>query len=189
MGNCSRSAAVTDFKSSESATAQNMEDTLVEHRNMLKKARQNMHPFAYKILTFWFPSTFDECMELWFGKSTKIDAQIKNEFGHMIDKAVEENQYNSWIHSSPFECLALIILLDQFTRNIYRNDSKMYRADSQCQAILSVAMWKGYHLELLPVHSVSFCLVLTHSENLILQELCIRVWAQIRDYMSDKHDL
>eukprot|EP01084_Bolivina_argentea_P266770 452632_1 len=165
----------------------NMEEGLLQHVEMLALQRENIHPYAYKVLNFWYPPTFNECMELWFGKSTQIDETIKNEFTDILTNALKHHKYDSWIYSSPFECLALIILLDQFPRNIYRNSAEMYSADKQCQAILSTAMWKCYHLELLPIHSVSFCLVLTHSENTILQELCIRVWAQIRKYMPPNY--
>jgi len=178
MGSCISSNGPTESTLNE----------LLQHSKMLSFHRDRMHPYAYKILDFWFPATFNECMALWFEKSAEIDEKIKNEFSDILTVALH-HKYDSWIYSSPFECLALIILLDQFPRNIYRNNKKMYSADKQCQAILSAAMFRGYHLELLPIHSLSFCLVLTHSENNVLQELCIRVWAQIRKYMPSNSDL
>ena len=74
-----------------------------------------------QILNFMFPHSMnlDELMNLWFGKSPETDDYIRETFGKDVDNA-REGKYDHWI-GKPDECLALIILLDQFTRNIYRH--------------------------------------------------------------------
>ena len=60
-----------------------------------------------------------ESMNLWFGKSPKTDDYIRKTFEKDVYNALE-GKYDHWI-GNPHECLALIILLDQFPRNIYRH--------------------------------------------------------------------
>ena len=77
------------------------------------------NPKVKQILNFMFPHSMAESMNLWFGKSPKTDDYIRKTFGKDVYNAVE-GKYDHWI-GNPDECLALIILLDQFPRNIYRH--------------------------------------------------------------------
>ena len=77
------------------------------------------NPKVKQILNFMFPHSMAESMNLWFGKSPKTDDYIRKTFGKDVYNALE-GKYDHWI-GNPHECLALIILLDQFTRNIYRH--------------------------------------------------------------------
>ena len=74
---------------------------------------------AKTILKYMFPNSMADAMNLWFGKSSETDDYIREHFGKMVCQA-KEGKYDHWI-SNPIECLALIILLDQFPRNIYRH--------------------------------------------------------------------
>ena len=55
---------------------------------------------------------------LWFGKSPALDEEIEAKFGHLVERAAK-GDLDEWT-SDPCECLALLILLDQFPRNIFR---------------------------------------------------------------------
>ena len=77
------------------------------------------NPKVKQILNFMFPHSMAESMNLWFGKSPKTDDYIRKTFGKDVYNALE-GKYDHWI-GNPHECLALIILLDQFPRNIYRH--------------------------------------------------------------------
>ena len=57
-------------------------------------------------------------MTLWFGKSPALDEQIRSKFGGLVELAAK-GDLDSWT-VDPHECLALVILLDQFPRNIFR---------------------------------------------------------------------
>ena len=57
-------------------------------------------------------------MTLWFGKSPSLDEEIRDRFGELVSLAAD-GELDAWT-ADPFECLALVILLDQFPRNIFR---------------------------------------------------------------------
>ena len=75
-----------------------------------------MHSVALKILDFWF----EESKSIqWFKKDIEYDNLIKKKFIKDHNAAIK-GDYKNW-KESPYESLAFIILLDQFSRNIYRN--------------------------------------------------------------------
>ena len=78
------------------------------------------------ILTYWFPS--DTIPKYWFNKNKATDEYITNTFNDILIQA-ENHELNHW-KASPKGHLALIIVLDQFSRHIYRNDKhNMYKND------------------------------------------------------------
>ena len=85
---------------------------------------------AATILTFWY----DELTpEQWFKKSNELDDQIKTRFGHDVERALG-GQYDIWAGDSQGR-LSLILLLDQFTRNIYRESPKSFAGDEMACAL------------------------------------------------------
>ena len=79
---------------------------------------------AKNILDFWFKESLPE--EL-FRKKNSFDKKIRDRFFHDYEKAII-NEYDEW-QDYPKSCLALIILLDQFSRNLFRNDKKAFEQD------------------------------------------------------------
>ena len=159
---------------------------LVKNHHSEMSRRPALHAEAQEVLEFWFPRELEGCMDLWFGKSSRLDSEIQTRFGDLVERALD-SQLEDWIEASAFDCLALIILLDQFSRNIFRNDPKMYYADSKAQAILSQAMFYNYHHVVSPLHAVFFCLVLTHAEQIESQNLCLEMWSDV-DYVLASED-
>jgi len=159
---------------------------LIRHHHSEMSRTPALHAEAQEVLEFWFPTELEQCMDLWFGKSAQMDSKIQARFGSLVERAMD-NQLAAWIEASASDCLALIILLDQFSRNIFRDDAKMYDADSKAQAILSQAMFYNYHHVVLPLHAVFFCLVLTHAEQIESQNLCIEMWDDV-DYALESED-
>jgi hypothetical protein len=90
---------------------------------------------ARQVLDFWFGQPGDaEYMRsrgLWFKKSTETDALIRNKFGELHTRAAA-GACDGWL-SSPHGALALIIVLDQFSRNLYRNTAQAFACDAQAQ--------------------------------------------------------
>ena len=74
-----------------------------------------MNERAKKILDFWFVQSD---MADWFKKDNKFDAKIKKLFFSDLEKAIN-NVYDEWQDTAE-ECVALVILLDQFSRNLFR---------------------------------------------------------------------
>jgi len=150
-------------------------DALKEQKTLLKAPQHDINPDALKILEYWFPETLNQAMELWFGKNPATDLYIEETFLELVEKAVR-GELNSWQYN-PKECLALVILLDQFPRNIYRHKPSMYCGDLAAQELVTKTIYHN-HIKYLSTLECIFmpCLVLTHSENIQLQELCLKIW-------------
>ena len=116
---------------------------------------------AKVILDFCFVQTD---MEKWFKKDQEFDNQLKKLF--IIDyQNAASNKYDDW-QDNPDECVALIMLLDQLSRNFYRNSSKAYDQDYKCRLIVNEAIDRGY-LEELDLNKIHFLLLpLIHSEDI-----------------------
>ena len=116
------------------------------------------------ILIFWF----DECEpKYWFKKNEDFDNKIRFKFNNLIERALN-NRLDFWA-SSREGCLALILLLDQFTRNIFRKDRKSFSGDKKALQLSSKCVEKNY----LSVSAPDWChfmlIPMMHSEDLIVQ--------------------
>ena len=96
-----------------------LEDFLSEDHIFYRQMKGSANEKAKEILKFMFPHSMVDSMNLWFGKSPKTDDFIRDTFGKDVVDAYD-GKYDHWVNN-PIECLALIILLDQFPRNIYRH--------------------------------------------------------------------
>ena len=116
---------------------------------------------AQNILDFWFKESLPE--EL-FRQKDSFDKKIRDKFFNDYKKAII-NEYDDW-QDKPKSCLALIILLDQFSRNLYRNDKKAFEQDHKCRLIVNEAIDRG-DLEKLDINEkLFFLLPLLHSEEI-----------------------
>jgi uncharacterized protein (DUF924 family) len=129
---------------------------------------------------FWFGELNDEGLsapefhKLWFSKSDSTDRQIETQFGPMIEQAAA-GKLNDW-SADDRGLIALIILLDQFTRNVYRDSAQAFSADPLALNIALAAIDSGRHLEIPAIHRVFLYLPLEHSEDLDLQEQCVALF-------------
>ena len=78
-----------------------------------------------RVLSFWFAGTALEQEVRWWSGSPEADEAIKKEFGSLLQDAVD-GKLASWIDEGPKACLALIITLDQFSLQVYRDEGKGY---------------------------------------------------------------
>ena len=116
---------------------------------------------AKVILNFCFVKT---PLEQWFKKDEEFDDQLRKLFFGDYKNAVS-NKYNEW-QNNPEECVALIMLLDQLSRNFYRNSPRAYEQDYKCRLIVKKAVDKNF-LEKLDKDKIHFLLLpLIHSENI-----------------------
>ena len=113
------------------------------------------------ILDFCFVKT---PLEQWFKKDKGFDNQLSELF--LIDhKNAVNNEYDEWQDNAE-ECVALIMLLDQMSRNFYRNNPKAYQQDYKCRLIVNEAVDRGF-LEELDKNKIHFLLLpLIHSEDI-----------------------
>lgn len=118
-----------------------------------------------EVLAFWF----EECVpQQWFKKDEDFDAAIKTRFGAAIAQGLN-GELDDW-RESQAGSLALILLLDQFTRNVYRDTPEAFAGDELALAITSMCRERGY-LNHPNKHWRHFMLVpMMHSEDIEVQE-------------------
>ena len=122
------------------------------------------------ILGFWLD---DLGPAGWYSADEAVDRRIADEFGTAIAEA-PTGQLDGW-RASPRGTLALLILLDQFPRNIHRGRAEAHRADGRARAIAKSAVARGDDLRVPEPERQFFYLPLMHSESLADQDRCVRL--------------
>lgn len=130
------------------------------------------------ILAFWFGSTtapdYGKQRSIWFTKNPEFDQQVRHCFLSDYEQAVA-GKLNHWQQSPP-SCLALIILLDQFPRNMFRGTDQAFATDAQALSVARYAVAQGFDRELLPVQRWFIYLPFEHSENLADQQQSVELF-------------
>lgn len=127
------------------------------------------------ILTFWRAAG----PQKWFNKSTAFDEQIRLRF-EPTHHAAARGQYAHWEQSAD-GALALIIVLDQFPRNLYRGSAHAFATDPLARAVARLSLEAGYHLEVDPELKSFFFLPFEHSEDLADQDRAIALYEAAGD--------
>lgn len=132
------------------------------------------------ILTFWFGDTFQNGMPvenrnaLWFGFDPELDIQIKQRYSKDVSNA-SQGLYDTW-KAHPESRLALIILLDQFPRNIYRGSKSAFAFDERALQLCLEGLELEHDQQLMPIYRSFYYLPLEHSESLSLQQRCVELF-------------
>ncbi|EAZ88645.1 DUF924 family protein [Crocosphaera chwakensis] len=136
-----------------------------------------------KILAFWFGKPEDKDYgkprKFWFMKDDLIDQQIRSQFLSIYEQAVTE-KLDEW-KNTPFSCLALILVLDQLPRNMFRNSPQSFATDNHGLKIAQYAVSQHFDRQLLPVQRWFIYLPYEHSENLIHQQQAITLFSTLQD--------
>ena len=111
---------------------------------------------------------------LWWGKDAAVDQTIKTRFEASL-LAARDNKLDDWAES-PAGLLALILLLDQFPRNIYRDSATAFDFDELARQCCHLGLAQGYDQQLPPLQRVFFYLPLEHSEDVEDQEHCVQLF-------------
>ena len=132
---------------------------------------------AELVLEYMMRPKIEDCLNLWFGKSERTDQEIWTQFGAEVALA-SRGHYDHWALDveHPRLLVALVIMLDQFPRNMYRDTPQMYACDARCLSLVKRGLRAGASGSLRPIERVFLCLVLTHSEALNDQLLCMEEW-------------
>ena len=136
------------------------------------------------ILDFWFGKPDEEeygkPRKVWFIKNPDFDKEVRSRFLSDYQKAAA-GELDDW-KNSPLSCLALILLLDQFSRNMFRGQSQAFATDSQALAAAKHAVERGFDKELLPIQRWFIYMPFEHSENLNDQHQCVELFSKLKDY-------
>ncbi len=135
---------------------------------------------AEDVLRFWFEEIEPEQQ---FKKDPDFDSLIRKRFGATYGAAAS-GALDPW-EAEPRSCLALVILLDQFSRNMFRDTPRMYESDGKVLAIAKRAIADGRYKSL-PQEAQRFLfLPYEHSENLADQRTCMT----LMDTLDDKRNV
>ena len=129
------------------------------------------------ILRYWFQDGLEsgwpssKLGALWFGGGAALDSQILDRFGHWVHQAVDGG-LEAW-ESPILDRMALVLLLDQFTRNVYRGQARAFAGDARAQALATTTLSAGLDAGLPLVGRVFMAMPLMHAERLDLQDRCV----------------
>jgi uncharacterized protein (DUF924 family) len=124
------------------------------------------------VLGFWRNAGPDK----WFKKSTIFDDAIRLKF-EPVHHAAARGDYDAWMGSAEGS-LALLILLDQFPRNLYRDSGHSFATDAKARAIARMAVEAGFDREFEPELRYFFYLPFSHSEELTDQDYALILIAE-----------
>jgi len=126
-----------------------------------------MDPLATRILDFWFGDGTAARAE-WFRKDPAFDDAIRAQFGDAVEAALG-GACTDWTGTAQ-GALALVLLLDQFTRNIHRDTPRMFAGDARALAVGDAAVAAGLDRELSPHQRWFLYLPFEHAEDPAMQE-------------------
>ena len=124
-------------------------------------------PAPAEVLAFWRAAGPDK----WFEKDDAFDAEIRARFLDTYTAAAA-GQFAAWEDDAE-SALALLVVLDQFPRNMFRGDARTYAADPLARAVADRALARGFDRRSAPPERGFFYLPFEHSENLADQERCV----------------
>jgi uncharacterized protein (DUF924 family) len=135
-----------------------------------------------EILDFWFgrPGTpeFGRARDFWFRKDPAFDAELRTRFGTVIEAGLAGG-LEDW--PSPRGTLARVVLLDQFTRNSFRDTPRAFAGDAQALAIAAQAIARGDDDALAAVERWFLYMPFQHAESLGAQERSVELFRRLRD--------
>ena len=145
-----------------------------------------------EISTFWLGSSLSGPEEAagrrdwWYRGGQSVDDEIRERFGVFVKQACN-GALMDWQYSSS-GVFALILLLDQFTRNLYRNSQDAYRGDALAFEIISGAIANSLDRALHPVQRIWLYHPFHHSEVLAEQDRGINLLREVRDAAPEEWD-
>lgn len=142
------------------------------------------HPVAQQaqgVLDYWFDAqdarTAGGARRLWFEKSERTDAEIRARFGALVNAALT-GQLDAWAET-PRGALALVVLLDQFPRNLHRGTAAAFGGDDRALALARRMVQQGWDRELSLEERWFAYLPFEHSEGAEDQRESLRLFAAL----------
>ena len=135
------------------------------------------------VLDWWF-GTADTAQEvaaargkLWFGKRDSQDLEARTRFGALVEQALA-GELTEWAQC-PEGWLALVLLLDQVPRMIFRENPKSYAGDARALALVAQGIAADFDRQLQPIQRVFIYIVFEHCENLAAQNEAISRYSEL----------
>ena len=142
---------------------------------------------ASEVLKFWFGegAEYGKAQKRWFEKDRSFDAEVGRRFSHAHE---EQMKSRDWL-ATPRECLARIVVLDQFPRHIYRGTARAFSSDLLALETAKRLLGLGWERDMLPVERMFAYLPFQHSESLEDQERSCSLYEALKDFpeAADSH--
>jgi len=141
-----------------------------------------------QILAFWFKEQeltapqIDRRMDTWFGEDAVFDHEIEKEFSDDVERACN-SELDHWA-DEPQGRLALIILIDQFRRNLYRGTAKAFSHDKVALKLCVEGAMERKDKGLTPIQRVFFYMPLQHAESRKVQAKSVELYDRLAESVS-----
>lgn len=137
----------------------------------------------HDVLDFWFgepgSAEYGHVRKMWFHKDEAFDALLRERFGALLDAACA-GELDAWA-ATPEGALALVIVLDQFSRNCHRGTPRAFAADERALAIARELVTSGADRALpTPQHRVFAYLPFEHAESMDMQRESLRLFGELK---------
>jgi uncharacterized protein (DUF924 family) len=138
---------------------------------------------ASAVLQFWLGDGLEKGWPsqdlggLWFGGDAALDERMRQRFGTLVQQA-QAGDLVDW-ETQPLTRLALVLLLDQFSRNVYRGQPQAFAGDARAQRLVVEALDRQADMPLPWVGRLFMRMPLMHAEDLALQERCVQCFTDL----------
>lgn len=142
------------------------------------------------ILAWWFGDP-DPAVDItpnmarWFGGGAEVDSEIRARFGGLVHKA-RDGALDEW-RATTAGTLALIVLLDQFSRNLFRDDGAAWASDRESQRVALAALALGIDQQVGFSQRGFFYLPLEHAEDPVLQRVSLQCFERLNENAPAHH--
>ncbi len=134
------------------------------------------------VLDFWFgargSAEYGTIRDVWFRKDAVFDTTVRKRFGASVDRAIA-GDFADW--KPPRAGLACVLLLDQFTRNIYRDTPRAFAGDELALATAEDVVASHGDAELAPVERWFLYMPFVHAESVQAQARSVEFFTRLRD--------
>ena len=144
-------------------------------------------PVFDDVLAFWFDPLPHAARDAWFRKDPAFDAEIRARFGSTVEAALG-GEMREWT-STPHGALARVLLLDQFTRNMFRDTPRAFAGDPQALAMATAAVDAGHDRALDRFERSFLYLPFEHAEDSAAQERSLALFGGLAAETGDRGTL
>jgi uncharacterized protein (DUF924 family) len=145
-----------------------------------------MDPRAADVLDFWFGPQPGAARAEWFRKNPDFDATIARRFGALIEQALAA-ELASWA-DEPASALAQVLLLDQFTRNVFRGGARSFAGDARALAAARAIVARGWDAAMTPVQRWFVYLPFEHAEDVAAQAQSMALFGRLAEQDASMAD-
>jgi uncharacterized protein (DUF924 family) len=135
------------------------------------------------VLDFWFGAPgsagYGKPRDVWFKKSDVFDQAVRGRFFLLYELAAD-GRLSAWT-ATPHASLALILVYDQFPRNMFRNDPRAFATDGEALAAAQRMVELGWDMQLAPIGRQFVYLPFEHAEDLALQQRALELFHRVTE--------